>query len=354
MLKQITLQNFQSHKDSTLKLDKRINAIVGISDSGKTAILRALYQTRYNQGSFDPFVSKWARNEKGNQTEQTNIIIKKGNQILTRGKGKDLNGYDLNGSIFEALGKSGLPEEIETFFNTTEVNIQKQMDIPFLIGNRPSEIASFLNTVVDMQDIDLYLSAIDSKKRNVNRDIKRITNEIENSKKEKDRFHELSTVNIKIKRMDVIKKKIDFKVTTEDTLLQLIKDYDSYSKKMVSMKHIKEIKANISKIETIKNKFSTKEEDIHNLKEIIDFHKKQESILDNIIDVDSLNKNLDKMEKHEANIIIIKNKIKSLKTACEIYNSSKDILLNTKDIIEELKSKLPNVCPTCGQKWENK
>ncbi len=41
-LTEIKLENFQDHKDSTISLTNGINLIVGSSDAGKSAILRAV------------------------------------------------------------------------------------------------------------------------------------------------------------------------------------------------------------------------------------------------------------------------------------------------------------------------
>ena len=46
-IKKIILQNFQSHKYSIVELDEQLNVIVGPSDSGKSAIIRALKWVLY-------------------------------------------------------------------------------------------------------------------------------------------------------------------------------------------------------------------------------------------------------------------------------------------------------------------
>ena len=42
MIKKISIKNIQSYRETELELSKGINAIVGSSNNGKTAILRAL------------------------------------------------------------------------------------------------------------------------------------------------------------------------------------------------------------------------------------------------------------------------------------------------------------------------
>ena len=179
MIDRIELENFQSHKKSVLELDPGINAIIGPSNNGKTSIIRALKLSRYNQPSGTAYISKWAKDKKGNQTKQMYVTVTKGEHTLTRGKGKDLNGYQIDDNEpLEALGKGGLPDQVVNFYNTNDVNLQEQMDKPFLIGSTPPEVAKFLNTIVDMTEIDVYLSVVESKKRSTNKDIKRGKGEV--------------------------------------------------------------------------------------------------------------------------------------------------------------------------------
>ena len=42
MIKSIHVVGFQSHADSTIEFDPGVNVLIGQSDSGKTAVVRAL------------------------------------------------------------------------------------------------------------------------------------------------------------------------------------------------------------------------------------------------------------------------------------------------------------------------
>ena len=59
MISQLTLRNFQSHKASRLRFHPGVNVITGPSDSGKTALLRALLWAVRNRPSGDAFRSHW-------------------------------------------------------------------------------------------------------------------------------------------------------------------------------------------------------------------------------------------------------------------------------------------------------
>ena len=42
MIKRVTLYNFESHEDTTITFNENLNLIVGISNSGKSSLIRAM------------------------------------------------------------------------------------------------------------------------------------------------------------------------------------------------------------------------------------------------------------------------------------------------------------------------
>ena len=58
-IKQVTIKNFQSHKKTVLNLHNGVNAIIGKSDCGKSAILRALGWCIRNRSEDRGFRSSW-------------------------------------------------------------------------------------------------------------------------------------------------------------------------------------------------------------------------------------------------------------------------------------------------------
>ena len=59
MIKQLNIHNFQSHEDSSLNFTEGVNVIIGASDSGKSAIIRALKFVVYNSPSGSDMRSWW-------------------------------------------------------------------------------------------------------------------------------------------------------------------------------------------------------------------------------------------------------------------------------------------------------
>lgn len=56
-IKSIEIENFQSHKYSKLDFSERLNVIVGPSDNGKSAIIRALKWVLFNEPKGTDFIT---------------------------------------------------------------------------------------------------------------------------------------------------------------------------------------------------------------------------------------------------------------------------------------------------------
>ena len=88
MIDKIKIENIQSHKNTELNLSNGINVIVGSSNNGKSAILRALYWAIYNRPlGIDTLCSHWALDDKGKQKSDMKVTITKGDDVLIRKDG---------------------------------------------------------------------------------------------------------------------------------------------------------------------------------------------------------------------------------------------------------------------------
>ena len=119
MIKSVEIQNFQSHKKTVLKFDSGVNVIIGKSDVGKSAIIRALKWCIFNTPRGDGFRSSF-----GGDTS-VKITLDDG-QTIERIRTNTQNKYILNSeSEFNALNGK-VPEEIENILKFTNVNLQNQ------------------------------------------------------------------------------------------------------------------------------------------------------------------------------------------------------------------------------------
>ena len=164
MFKAIKIFNFQAHRETFIDFDEGVSAIIGVSDSGKTSILRALTWCITNKPSGDAFQSSW-----GGDTLVT-ITLSSGD-IITRGRDKKGNYYKVNDTEFRAFGAGDPPQEVQALFNMNNINISAQMDAPFLLSSSPGEVAQILNRVVNLDVIDTATSNIRKKKLEVDREL---------------------------------------------------------------------------------------------------------------------------------------------------------------------------------------
>lgn len=137
MITTLHLKNFQSHKDTLLEFGAGVNAVVGCTDSGKSAIIRAIYLLAENKPTGNAFI----RN--GNTDVFVTATLDDGTEIQ-RAKGSK-NQYLLNGDVFNAVGMS-VPAEITTALAIdTNISFQRQSSPYFLLHSTPSERGKLLD-----------------------------------------------------------------------------------------------------------------------------------------------------------------------------------------------------------------
>jgi exonuclease SbcC len=156
MILSLEIWNYQSHKHTLLDFSKGfLNVIIGLSDAGKSVIIRVLRWVLFNQPLGESFRSNW-----GGDT-QVKLTLDD-NQTVERVRKTGFNGYILNGnSKFEAI-KSGVPEEVLAVLNINELNLQQQLDSPFMLSSTSGEVAKMFNKIARLDKIDLSNSNINS------------------------------------------------------------------------------------------------------------------------------------------------------------------------------------------------
>ena len=162
MFKRIEIKNFQSHKNTSLDLVNGVNVIVGQSDSGKTAIIRALRWLVDNRPSGFRFHSDFTEDE-----TQVSCLLDSGIKI-THAKKKNQAVYLLESSKGkEEFGSVGtnVPDQVKAALNLSDINFSYQMDKPFLITDSPGEVARTFNKVTRLERVDEWVKEVASKIR---------------------------------------------------------------------------------------------------------------------------------------------------------------------------------------------
>lgn len=153
MIERLLIQNFQAHHKLRVNLDPHITTIVGPSDVGKSAIIRALRWVCTNQPGGDAFVRHGARGA-------TVKLVVDGHTITRRRRpGGEVNEYRLDSSAYRAFGR-GVPDPITELLNIGDVTWQGQHDAPFWFSDTAGEVSRQLNAIVNLGIIDSTLANV--------------------------------------------------------------------------------------------------------------------------------------------------------------------------------------------------
>lgn len=204
-INRVLIENFQSHENTELTFHDGLNVIIGPSDHGKSAVIRAIKWVLYNEPRGTDFIRQ------NTNFARVTIWINTG-YTITRERTSSKNRYiladsDGNTNIYEGFGNE-VPHEIvsahgilkvmlDTDINSS-LNIGGQLEGPFLISESGSVRAKAIGRLTGLHIIDKSIrdSATDLRRENQTRD--RISGE-------------LNEVNEKLKEyqyLDILEEKI--------------------------------------------------------------------------------------------------------------------------------------------------
>lgn len=228
MIASVHIQNFQSHPDSKLEFASGVNVIVGSSDSGKTAIIRALRWAVWNKPLGDAFRSDW-----GGDT-QVKVELGKG-EFVRRFKGKGGDRYvreewdpdDPENSPqemeFKAFGTVP-PQEIDDTFNLKELNLQNQIDRPFLLDVSPGEVARYFNRIAKIDQIDSSIQTVEKWVREIRQHISNHETQITEQQANLDSFKYLDKMEAEIEVLEQMQTRRDRKRQDVQTLQNKVQE----------------------------------------------------------------------------------------------------------------------------------
>lgn len=147
-LERLDLKHFQCHRSRSIEFDPLITTLVGKTNSGKSAVLRALRWLVQNYPGSDEFISD------GEKYSRARLTID-GHRVIRRIG--DRNEYSLDGKVYKAFGRS-VPPAISELLNLTDENFQGQLDAPFWFSLTPGQVAKELNRIINLGVIDRSLA----------------------------------------------------------------------------------------------------------------------------------------------------------------------------------------------------
>jgi DNA repair exonuclease SbcCD ATPase subunit len=175
VIESIDLSNVEPHLRLTVEFDAEATCLIGDTDAGKSATMRALLWALLNRPSGMGMITHGKKTGKA--------VVKVDGRKITRKRGKATNLYTLDGKKFKAFGTT-VPPDVAKAARVDDVNFQQQMDGPFWFNDSPGKVSKELNRVVDLEEIDKVLSLARSEVRSTQGAVKVTRERLKSAKEE--------------------------------------------------------------------------------------------------------------------------------------------------------------------------
>jgi len=318
----IELANFQSHKNTRIEFSSSgLNAILGMSDQGKTAVIRALRWVLYNEPQGSDFIKI------GEKNCEVSIGLSSGHIITRRRTEKSSGEYeisDANGSInkFSSFGNTPPvdifnlhqmpPVAIQKDFETS-LNIAYQLDGPFLLSESPIVRAAAVGKLVGVQVADTAIKEISKDILNAQRDIKSKIGQKEIAEKSLSQFADLPALEDKIIRVEfllsqyeILSEQLNQCVTLRERLSKVNTNRMSVGKQLDLLMHIDDAIVLLNQIEELYETYRS-------VSVLATMHKNVfrglfdcNNLLNSLPDVDALQSGIDESDTLQRHIDSIK------------------------------------------------
>lgn len=316
MIKSLAILNYQSHEKTKLDFHPGVNVIVGLTDSGKSGIIRTLRWLSTGRPSGTSIQSHWGG--------ATNVILETEEGFVRRVKDKK-DTYELliNGKrnlVFQAFS-THVPQEITDFLNLSEINFQFQLDSPFLLSKTPGEVAFHFNRVARLDKIDKATSKINSI------------------------ISDLNTT-------------IGHEATKDKPATGLVKRIQDTKSNLKSFDYLEQMEAEVEVLEDMEHQYDTlllKELALEKLVTLAVSVKariqKQAGLLKMEPRVDALLQLYEDKRKVERDKMLLN---QAISTINKVTISLKDNKARYTRLLALFQKSFPNVCPLCGSKIKHK
>jgi exonuclease SbcC len=345
MIKSLHIRNFQSHKDTNLEFDPGVNIIVGATDTGKTAILRALRWLIWNRPVGEEFRSAW-----GGSTHVSAMVDDK---EVTRFRNNIENGYRLGTQTnFKAMGTE-VPEEVMKWLNINEINLQQQLDSPFLLSSSPGEVAQHFNRVARLDKIDTGLQRVNSWIRELAQTMKYKTEDLQRLDEEVKQYDYLDKMEVEVEVLEELEKRFTTKGQSIIKLHNLIKWVEDKDAEIKEASKILVIEKPLNAVLDMFEHKRSIQEDISMLSSQINDLEGLENSIKGFNEAIQIEKPLNAVLELHANKKLIDASFQSLKMLLfEVERTVKKIAetgLKHERVKREFDDKFPVVCPLCGK-----
>ena len=360
MISRAYIKNYQSHKETVLDFHEGVNVIIGASDAGKSALIKALNWCINNKPSGDAFRSEW-----GGDTEVI-LTLEQGKklpeQIHRIKKGTAINEYkyDTNDGkkiqMFTSFNQ-GVPDEIQKAFNLSELNFQFQIDRPFLLSNTSGEVARYFNKMANLDEIDKSVTNANTFKRKAEKKLLQLESEEADYKVDLEKYKDLDSIAKELETLEITYNEYAKVEKDIESLEVLVDDIKATEKELKQYSFIVDIDKPIDSLLLLIDQIEEDETAIEKL----------ESMIERIEDLEEQKKDCSKILQYQKEIDSLDIKAKFIEDETERIYELNDLIESIKSLesdIEDAKEQyttcsnqydkaFPNMCPLCEQEIVN-
>ena len=308
---EVGLKNYQSHSNTIVPFSKGVNAIIGGSAEGKTAIKRAIECVLYNRYSTADYI-------KEGEDKYTVYIKFSTGHIITRERGRKRgNKYiieypDGTKSEFSSFGKN-VPEEVTDIHKMYLIDIGKrkneslncayQLDGPFFLQDTPQDRAAIIGSIAKTQLTDKAVVLTLEKSNSIKTQMKAKEKQ---AKTLKEKIDSLEFVSVARVLLDEIKNKYTYlketkrKYEESKEKVEYIKSQSiEQAKKRVIIEAYSDCEATLSRIDLLTELVRRYNRAFNDLKYLDDALKnlcKVKDIILNLDEVDELSETCENIE----------------------------------------------------------
>ncbi|WP_010252076.1 AAA family ATPase [Acetivibrio cellulolyticus] len=262
-INKVLIENFQSHENTELTFHDGLNVIIGPSDHGKSAVIRAIKWVLYNEPRGNEFIRQ------GSNFARVTLWLNTG-YTITRERTPSKNRYilsdnDGNSNVYEGFGNEvphevikahGIPKVmLDTDINSS-INMGGQLEGPFLISESGSVRAKAIGRLTGLHIIDKSIrdSATDLRRENQTRD--RINDELVSVDEKLNEFRYLDLLEDRIevssnhiKRIEEYLDRISTLTSINGSLLDINQMYSKAAYELTRLEKLDECEMLLKKVE---------------------------------------------------------------------------------------------------------
>lgn len=150
MIDSLTLRNFQVHGKLKIDFAPGVTTIVGPTNCGKSAVMRAMILVLRNKPTGKSFIKH------GEESARVRLVM--GDLKVARIRSKNENCYLLGDEVLRAMG-ADVPEAVLRAMRVADASIQQQHDSPYMLGLSPRALAEEINRITGCDEVDAVLDA---------------------------------------------------------------------------------------------------------------------------------------------------------------------------------------------------